>query len=190
MDTKKKMFKRLRYYVGVKLWDSLAEAILKEDYCRFFIYMDRQNRIPAYYSIFELLPDDKKYELFLYAYIMPEIGLVKPKIIDKIFELKPHELAENLKGKADDEGYITIYRGESEKSTRIQRAISWTLDRNIAVWFAKRFNFSGIGYLYTAKAGINKVIAYLTGREEEEILIRYKDIEIINKEEILILYQG
>lgn len=186
MDINRAIFIRLRKYIPVELWDALMKAITKEDYSQTFVYMDRQYRIDAYSSIFEFIPDNKKYELFIDAYIMPDIGLVKPKIISKIFELRPKELAQFLKEMADDKGYITIYRGESAESTKVQRALSWTLDRNTGIWFAKRLDSSDAGYLYTAKVHINNVIAYITDREEEEILIQYKDVEIIGKEKIII----
>lgn len=178
------IFTRLRRYVPLDLWNLLKEAVLDGEYTSAFKYMNRQYYIAAYTSIFEFIPDTKKYEQFVDAYMMPDIGLVNPEIIAKIFELRPKELAENLKQKADDEGCITLYRGESEKSTKLQRALSWTLNRDVAVWFAKRFNSSGIGCVYTANANISKVIAYITDREEDEILIRYRDIKNIKKEKI------
>lgn len=169
-----------------KLKQSIYEKVLEENYYGAFIYMGKQYHITAFSSIFEFIPDNKKYELFMDIYCMSERGLVMPKIINQIFKLRPKDLIESLRPKADDKEYLTIYRGESTHSTKVQKALSWTLKRDTAIWFAERFNFSGIGYLYTAHADINKVIAYITDRNEEEIVIRYRDIETVNREEVIV----
>jgi len=56
-----------------------------------------------------------------------------------------------------------------------------------AIWFAKRFNFSSEGYVYTAKVNISHVIAYINDRSEEEILVKYQDVKIMSKDTIEIV---
>lgn len=171
--------------------NSISEYISKGDYSGALIYINKKYLMSAFSNIFGFVPDDKKYELFIDVYTTCEFGYVEnKKIINKVIKLKPHDLIETLKPKADDKGYITIYRGESTRSTELQKALSWTLDRNVAIWFAERFNFTSTGYIYTAKANIDKVFAYITERKEEEVLVRYKDVEIINKEKITVTNQG
>ena len=65
---------------------------------------------------------------------------------------------------------ITVYRGIQKDATT--NALSWTLDKNIAQWFANRFNNNG----EVVEATINKkyVFAYLNGRGEKEIVLDYK----------------
>lgn len=67
---------------------------------------------------------------------------------------------------------ITVYRGIQKDATT--KALSWTLDKNIARWFANRFDNNG----EVVEATINKkyVFAYLNGRGEKEIVLDYKKI--------------
>ena len=61
---------------------------------------------------------------------------------------------------------IVIYRGGVSK-----RGISWTLDKDIAEWFANRFKaINKGGQLFEKKVFKNDCIAYFNGREEEEII--------------------
>ena len=67
---------------------------------------------------------------------------------------------------------ITVYRGIQKDATT--NALSWTLDKNVAKWFANRFNNHGT----VVEATINKkyVFAYLNGRGEKEIVLDYKKL--------------
>ena len=67
---------------------------------------------------------------------------------------------------------ITVYRGIQKDATT--NALSWTLDKNVAKWFANRFNNNGT----VVEATINKkyVFAYLNGRSEKEIVLNYKKL--------------
>jgi hypothetical protein len=134
MDINKAIFTRLRRYIPVELCDHLGEAILKEDYGAAFLLIGSHNYMDAYESIFPLMPDSKKYELFITAYAGHNYAQSQPKkinntMITRIYELKPKKLVKRLNKKADNEGYITIYRGENSKSTKTQKALSWTLYR-------------------------------------------------------------
>jgi hypothetical protein len=61
---------------------------------------------------------------------------------------------------------IIIYRGGVSK-----RGISWTLDKDIAEWFANRFKaINKGGQLFEKKVFKNDCIAYFNGREEKEII--------------------
>ena len=61
---------------------------------------------------------------------------------------------------------IVIYRGGVSK-----RGISWTLNKDIAEWFANRFRaINKGGQLFEKKVFKNDCIAYFNDREEEEII--------------------
>jgi len=61
---------------------------------------------------------------------------------------------------------IVIYRGGVSK-----RGISWTLNKDIAEWFANRFkDINKGGQLFEKKVFKNDCIAYFNDREEEEII--------------------
>lgn len=62
---------------------------------------------------------------------------------------------------------IEIYRGERSRGDR--KGLSWTLDRNIAEWFAKRFQNNG--YVKSGIAYKEDILAYFNCRNEKEIVI-------------------
>lgn len=61
---------------------------------------------------------------------------------------------------------LTIYRGEQDK-----RGFCWSLSKETAEWFARRFTHRGGKYLTTATVAKSDVTGYLTGRGEAEILV-------------------
>lgn len=73
---------------------------------------------------------------------------------------------------------LTIYRGD-KTANRARKGLSWTLDRSRAQWFAKRLCKKG-DTAFVAKGKIAKkdVIAYLTGRNESEIIASPLNIRI------------
>jgi 3-methyladenine DNA glycosylase Tag len=65
---------------------------------------------------------------------------------------------------------ITIYRGILEGHT--VNGLSWSLDRDKASWFAKRFTHYNLPHvLLTARAKKSDAHALLLGRKEDEIVI-------------------
>lgn len=67
---------------------------------------------------------------------------------------------------------ITVYRGCVEGVN--EDGLSWTLHRGQAMWFALRFHEikeGGIPVVLKAQVNRDEIVAYLTGRNEEEILL-------------------
>jgi len=65
---------------------------------------------------------------------------------------------------------LTIWRGVARP--RYARGMSWTLDRERAEWFARRFAaMYGDPRLYTATVDSDQVLGYLQGRQESEIVL-------------------
>jgi len=64
---------------------------------------------------------------------------------------------------------ITVFRGVKEKQA--VESFSWTLDKDIAIWFAERFEKKG--YVYQAQIPKDKIIAYTNERGEKEIILNY-----------------
>ncbi len=63
--------------------------------------------------------------------------------------------------------YIEVYRGVSDFNKDNKTALSWTLDKDQAVWFAKRYNQKG--ELWTLKIHKKDILAFFNG--EDEIII-------------------
>lgn len=79
-----------------------------------------------------------------------------------------------------DEFYV--YRGLMKKA-KVQ-ALSWTLDLDKAVWFAKRFKNEG--KVYRGLCRKKDILVYLSSRNEEEIVVdwrKLREIEEIKYEE-------
>ena len=76
---------------------------------------------------------------------------------------------------------VTIYRGTHDSAN--SNALSWTLDYDIARWFATRFDNDG----YVLKANINKkdIFAFFNSRRENEIVINYKKIKDLTFEKVI-----
>ena len=77
---------------------------------------------------------------------------------------------QELLANVGDKDTLTIYRGETEQSTPYEQALSWTLDKEKADWFANRFE-SERPITYKAKVKTDYILAYDNGREEQEILV-------------------
>ncbi|MGL5712227.1 MAG: hypothetical protein ACRCX2_04355 [Paraclostridium sp.] len=65
----------------------------------------------------------------------------------------------------DKDGFITVYRGFNNRS-RVN-GTSYTLDRNIAKFFANRWKSQEEGYIKTYKVHIDDVVAFIDTGEKE-----------------------
>lgn len=82
---------------------------------------------------------------------------------------------------SDLSGIVTIYRGvENEKW---KKGLSWTLNKNKAIWFATRFSDEGI--VYTAQINSSDILYYTSDRGEEEVIVDPKKLLQIQSELIL-----
>lgn len=65
---------------------------------------------------------------------------------------------------------VELYRGFDHPDAA--RGLSWTLDRGLAEWFARRL-YDGTGTPTVASASVRRehIIAYFAGRSEQEVLV-------------------
>lgn len=123
------------------------------------------------------------YELFIDVYTGAEYDFDKfgidliTEIYNKRTESELLEFKERIKDLPDN---VTIYRGEGDIRRELETCYSWTLDENVANFFATRHSQERARIL---KGTIAKedILDYLTDRNEEEILvnpINIKDVEI------------
>jgi len=70
---------------------------------------------------------------------------------------------------------VTVYRGVTSYNAKNVRALSWTLDRSKAEWFAHRFSEDGKVY----QAQINKadILAIFTSRNESEVVLNPRKLQ-------------
>ncbi|WP_157096207.1 hypothetical protein [Methylosinus sp. R-45379] len=78
---------------------------------------------------------------------------------------------------------ITLFRGSDAKLRNSHRRLSWTLDFEIAAWFARRTNLcGGKGVVYKGLLNKDEIALCFPGREQEVVpfsALVIKDIETV-----------
>lgn len=74
---------------------------------------------------------------------------------------------------------VVVYRGVAENGT--YKALSWTMDKEKAKWFSKRFSVNGI--LYSATVNKEDIFAFFSCRSEDEIVLDYRKLIDVKREE-------
>lgn len=64
---------------------------------------------------------------------------------------------------------VTVYRGVTSYNADHVRAMSWTLDYEVAKWFAHRYGEDGT--VYQAQIDKEHILALFNGRNESEIIV-------------------
>lgn len=125
---------------------------------------------------------DKLYDTFIDFYTTSDYGIryFSRDVIQSVFENKPIAAKNATRAALSDmPDTLVVYRGEGSQSANFEEACSWTLDINVANFFACRRGLSGSRILV---GQINKsdVIEYIS--EEKEIII--SPSSVLLKEEI------
>lgn len=166
---------------------SMAEDIQRDglEQHEFFIPSEFQMSLMNYYLSTHSLQD---YSLFIELYIHNEYNFsqLSRNILYEIFQ-QPHkkvgqEYIDTLPNT------VTIYRGEGDESTPIDKALSWTLSKNIAIFFACK-NSNEYAKIYTGEVKREAILDYLDYRSEKEILVFPENVKILDNEELLSITQ-
>ena len=64
---------------------------------------------------------------------------------------------------------VTVYRGVTSYNAQNVKALPWTLNREVAEWFAHRFGQNGT--VYEAQVKKENIYAVFLGRNEEEVIV-------------------
>lgn len=73
---------------------------------------------------------------------------------------------------------VVIYRGVGNR--KYKNGMSWTLNKNKAIWFSKRFNFDD-KHVYQGIIAKKDILVYTNQRDEQEIIVDYKKIKNIGE---------
>ena len=84
---------------------------------------------------------------------------------------------EELRQYQELEDTVTVYRGVTSYNGKNIKALSWTLDRDTAEWFAHRFGEEG--KVYEAQVKKEHILALFTGRNESEVIVDPRHLERI-----------
>jgi len=79
----------------------------------------------------------------------------------------------------DLDDVVTVYRGVTSMNEKNVKALSWTLDRDTAEWFAHRFGESGT--VYEAQIQKKHIYAFFSGRNESEVIVDPKHLTEITQ---------
>jgi hypothetical protein len=163
--------------------EAIAKAIKKQNWISYVFLHERPYRLQALLDVTHMIEDDSPSENHpswqAYAELVASIWTDSENIWQNFEEW--FEIWEDLKNRdllkftmEDHENeflassdLLTLYRGTSED---LDAGMSWTLDKNKAEWFAKRFNKDTPVVLETVVKA-SEVYAYYTGRNEQEIVI-------------------
>lgn len=86
----------------------------------------------------------------------------------KLMDEEEYELFHSL------EDVVTVYRGVTPYNAKNVKALSWTLNRDTAEWFAHRYGEDGT--VYEARIGKEHILAVFTGRNESEVIVDPKHL--------------
>lgn len=103
-------------------------------------------------------------------------NLTKRDVLALFRSIDPQKLMDEEEYRAfcnlDD--VVTIYRGVTSFNSKNVKALSWTLDRNTAEWFAQRYGEHGT--VYQAQIKKEHICALLLGRNESEVIVDPKHL--------------
>ncbi|CDX01530.1 Hypothetical protein DPCES_1643 [Desulfitobacterium hafniense] len=140
-------------------------------------------------NLWSIIPEPYLYEAYKEALseAMPVDynQFFKDDLLNKLHRLNHHDTINNpaLIDKLDADGYLTIYHGHTKPTMRGSH--SWSLSPETAHFFGNRnalFYSADKYYVVTGKCRPEDIIAYITDRNEEEIVILNKDVKDKHKE--------
>lgn len=111
-------------------------------------------------------------------------GMSKEKLVKMIKLAEKSPLLQSDLDDLSDQNIITIYQGVKVNN---YRGLSWTVDKSVAEWFARRFGHDGDKcYVFTGTINKKDIIALFSSRNEKEVVCDYRKIKNILCEEIVI----
>ncbi len=162
--------------------ERLQTALAEKNFKNFFYMIDDRIALFAYQELFDIIPDNDKYDLLWLIYFRCGYHLeqLNREAVSEVLRYRPRE---KHREDAGTDGYVKIYRGQIAGSIPVSLATSWTTDLNTAIYYATRFNQSGT--IFSARIHQDKVIAYIKRHNDKEILAYPEDIQNISKEHFM-----
>lgn len=167
----------------IKARKKLENTIEKVNDVSTFWMLINKPYLPCFFKYTNEYMNEKDFSVFLstiwtYVEFPNRDKNISKKDFVKLFKKanKKYLMDKNERKKYDNfSEEIVIYRGTTNDD---YKALSWTLDENIAKFFANRW---GEGQIYEAKIKKQDVLAYFDSRNEKEIVVNYEKIYEIKK---------
>lgn len=103
------------------------------------------------------------------------------KELDVFFKEFDKKYTSQLDYRYSDSEQITIYRGENSKSQSYKDTFSWTTSKEVATWFATRFEG---GRVLTANVAKNRILYIYKDDSESEVLVKGEDLNNVTIENL------
>ena len=155
-----------------------------ENACQVFFLLNKPYYLTFLKFSAPVLSQENLGQLLAHAWILEECPNqdrnVSKRELLALFHSVPPELL------MDEEEYavyqsledpVTVYRGVTSYNAKNIKALSWTLDRDTAEWFAYRFGEEGT--VYEAQIQKEHILAFFNGRNESEVVVDPKYLEQI-----------
>lgn len=127
---------------------------------------------------------DKVYSIWTMQENFYRCGMSKEKLIKMMKLAEKSLLLQSDIDDLSDNNTVTIYRGVKVNN---YRGLSWTIDKSVAEWFARRFGHNGDKcYVFIGTINKKDILALFSSRNEKEVVCDYRKIKNIQCEEIII----
>lgn len=168
---------------------ALAKAQAEENWQTYLYLHERPYRFDAFVEIQDYLSDEQYWELLGDIWIDSENIWQNGQEWVDLMTTEDRPSREHIMGSSDrglwkllpDE--LTVYRGFQFDGG--EESLSWTLESDRAVWFAKRHQHKGsAAWVATGKVKKENVIAFFTGRNEAEVVVPWWEVDDLAISEI------
>lgn len=153
-------------------YNQLRKALDTKNFSQYVFLHERPYRVSVFKDIKHELTDENYWKLLSSIWTDTENSYQDLGTWKNLFKSKRgqrHNLMteDELNTMESLDDTVTIFRGCVKNLN--EDGLSWTLDKERAEWFANRFDQEGI--VIEKAIGKEKIVAYFSGREEEEIII-------------------
>ena len=152
------------------------------NYRKCLFLLERPQRIPKMLEWWERIADDAKHELFEWVFCDSEGAFeeIPDEVLADVARLRPtlpKKITRVLEGKR-------IYRGSVLELGTPEQALSWTIDKKVAAYFANRWSKikDGTPVIWSARITPEDVVAHISMRNEAEIVAKRGSVTDIRQE--------
>lgn len=153
----------------------ISNALESNDFDSVLSIVAKPLRFDAYKALFDRIPEEDRFDTFIWIYTTSEYGFsdLDKDFLKTVFKYRKEK--PKLPKSCGSE--VTIYRGVCSKSTPAEDALSWTLDKGVAHYYACRF---GSGKVYRGKIKKSDILWHI--EHEDEVLVKPSRVKITGVE--------
>lgn len=133
-------------------------------------------------------PCEELYSAFfsVYTFVDCGIGNLSQKAKENLWACKSQKQKDETKKRLEGFGdQITVYRGQASKSVPEDVAMSWTTNKDTALFFATRFIGEEQAVLLEGTVPKNAVMEYELERNEWEIIVEPKHVTVTSRRRLM-----